>query len=95
PDTSELSAAFEWAAWQFNRPEEGDGMIQAFRRTKNDDSRKILRLRGLDPRASYKISDLDAGVLKTSSGNELMRHGLPVEIDAKPGAAVILYKKVE
>jgi len=95
PDASELSAAFEWAAWQFNRPEEGDGMIQAFRRTKNDDSRKILRLRGLDPRASYKISDLDAGVLITTSGNELMHHGLPVKIGAKPGAAVILYKKVE
>ena len=36
--SKERSAAFEWAAWQFNRPEEGDGMVQAFRRDENAES---------------------------------------------------------
>ena len=49
--TKEHSAAFEWAASQFNRPEQGDGMVQAFRRDKNDESSKNLPLRGLDPAA--------------------------------------------
>ena len=46
---NEGSAAFQWAAWQFNRPEQDDGMVQAFRRAKNGDPTKALHLRGLDP----------------------------------------------
>jgi alpha-galactosidase len=92
---NEQSAAFEWAAWQFNRPEENDGMVQAFRRTMNDDSTKTLRLRGLDASANYEISDLDGGVRRNVSGKELMQQGLVVEIGSKPGATVILYKKVK
>jgi len=91
----ELSAAFEWAAWQFNRPEEGDGMVQAFRRTKNEDAKKTFSLRGLDAAANYEIFDLDRGVLGTKSGSDLMQQGLRVEIGEKPGVSVILYRKVK
>jgi alpha-galactosidase len=91
----ERSAAFEWAAWQFNRPEQGDGMVQAFRREKSDDATKDLRLRGLDAAANYEVTDIDAGVPNTLSGRDLMQKGLHVEVAAKPGAAIILYKKVQ
>ena len=90
----EHSAAFEWAAWQFNRPEQGDGMVQAFRRTENEEATKDLRLRGLDPAARYEVSDLDGKTIKTLSGTDLMGRGLQVEIAAKPGAAVMVYKKI-
>ncbi len=90
----ELSAAFEWAAWQFNRPEQGDGMVQAFRQDKNNDVTKEVRLRGLDPAATYEITDLDGGVPSTVSGADLMQKGLHVEIVGKPGAAIIMYKRV-
>jgi alpha-galactosidase len=33
-ESKERCAAWEWAAWQFNRPEEGDGIVQAFRRSR-------------------------------------------------------------
>jgi alpha-galactosidase len=92
--SKERSAAFEWAAWQFNRPEHGDGMVQAFRREEDEDSTKDLRLRGLDPAASYEITDLDAKEKKTVSGQELINHGLHVEIPGKRGAVVVLYKKI-
>jgi hypothetical protein len=36
-----------WIAWQFHRPKEGDGMIQAFRREECADSGIALRLYGL------------------------------------------------
>lgn len=91
--SKERSAAFEWAAWQFNRPESGDGMIQAFRRDKDADATKNLVLRGLDPAATYEVTNLDTKTPKRISGKELMKAGLPVEITAKPGAAIILYKK--
>ena len=92
--TNERSAAFEWAAWQYNRPDQGDGMVQAFRRDKNGNATKDLRLRGLDPEATYEVTDLDAGVPKTSSGEDLMQQGLHVEISGQPGAAIMFYKKV-
>jgi alpha-galactosidase len=92
--TNERGAAFEWAAWQFNRPEESDGMVQAFRRDQNDEAARDLRLRGLDPAADYEVTDVDAGIPKTLSGSDLMQRGLRVEIPRKPGAAILFYKKI-
>ncbi len=92
--SKELSAAFEWAAWQFNRPEEGDGMVQAFRREENGEAAKTLPLRGLDPAATYEVTDLDLKTPTTASGKDLMQQGLHVEIKDKRGAAIVMYKKV-
>lgn len=92
PD-KERSAAFEWAAWQFNRPEQGDGMVQAFRRDQDEEPEKNLRLQGLDPAATYEITDLDVKMPTTASGKDLMQQGLHVEIKDKRGAAIIIYKR--
>jgi len=92
--SKERSAAFEWAAWQFNRPEQGDGMVQAFRRDEDDETTKDLRLRGLDTAATYEITNLDTKTPTTVSGKELMQQGLHVEINEKRGAVIIVYKKV-
>lgn len=92
--SKERSAAFEWAAWQFNRSEDGDGMVQAFRRDEDDEPTKDLRLRGLDPAATYEVTDLDTKTPTTVSGKDLMQQGLHVEIKEKRGAAIIIYKKV-
>jgi len=85
----------QWIAWQFNRPEQGDGVIQAFRRGQCDDPAKVFHLCGLDPTAKYELTDFDAGQLATRSGKELLETGLTVSINAKPGAAVIVYKRVQ
>jgi alpha-galactosidase len=92
--SKERSAAFEWAAWQFNRAEQGDGMVQAFRRDEDDEPTKDLRLRGLDTAATYEITNLDTKTPTTVSGKELMQQGLHVEIKEKRGAVIIVYKKV-
>ena len=92
--SKERSAAFEWAASQFNRPEQGDGMVHAFRRDQNGESWKNLPLRGLDLSAKYEVTDLDAQKPSTISGKELMQQGLHVEIEAERGAAIIIYKKI-
>ena len=92
--SKERSAAFEWAAWQFNRPEQGDGMVQAFRRDEDDETTKDLRLRGLDTAATYEITNLDTKTPTTVSGKELMQQGLHVEIKVKRGAVIIVYRKV-
>jgi len=82
----------QWIAWQFNRPEQGDGMIQAFRRDNCDEPEKIFRLSGLNPAAQYEITNLDLEGSKTISGKELLEKGLKIEIKDKPGSTVITYK---
>ncbi|MGC2403164.1 MAG: alpha-galactosidase, partial [Acidobacteriaceae bacterium] len=91
---NEHSAAFEWSAWQFNRPEEEDGMVQAFRREQNVDGAKDLRLRGLDAAANYEVTNLDTGSPTTVSGKDLMQKGIHLEIPAQPGATIVIYKRV-
>jgi alpha-galactosidase len=92
--SKERSAAYEWAAWQFNRPEDGDGMVQAFRRDEDAELAQDLRLRGLDPAATYEVTNLDAKTPTTVSGKDLMQQGLHVEIKEKRGAVIIVYKKI-
>ena len=84
-----------WMGWQFNRPEEGDGVVEAFRRGKSDEATKILRLRALDAKAQYEIADPDATGTTTRSGKDLMENGLKVEIKDKPGAAVVVYQRAK
>ena len=82
----------KWIAWQFHRPTQGDGVVQAFRRTRSKEPVKPLRLGGLDPKARYEVTDTDAKTSRTISGKELTAKGLSVEIKGKPGAVVITYK---
>jgi alpha-galactosidase len=83
----------QWMGWQFNRPEQGDGMVQAFRRANCAEATITLRLSGLDPAAWYEITNCDAQGSTKVSGKELMETGLTVEIKDKPGAAVVLYRQ--
>ena len=82
-----------WMAWQFNRPESGDGMVQVFRRHDSPYETATYGLRGLEEAASYDVTDIDTGEARRLSGRELMQRGLPVRIVQKPGALVFTYKK--
>jgi alpha-galactosidase len=82
-----------WMAWQFDRPEKGDGMVQAFRRVQCGKTAERLRLHALDPAATYEVKDWDIEKLQQFSGKELIENGLPVTIADQPGAVVITYKK--
>ena len=84
-----------WMAWQFDRPEKSDGVVQAFRREKSAEATKLFRLNGLDPSAHYKITNFDVKGSTKVSGRELMESGLTLEITNKPGAVVITYQRVK
>jgi alpha-galactosidase len=93
PLTPYSLARDRWIAWQFDRPEHGDGVVQAFRHAECSDARQTFRLRGLDPAAPYEFTDFDVEVTRTLVGKELIEKGLTVEIRDKPGAAVVMYGK--
>jgi alpha-galactosidase len=93
PLTPYNRARNQWIAWQFNRPGEGDGVVQAFRRPDCAEASQTYRLRGLDPAAMYEITNFDVNGSTTMSGQDLLEKGLTVEIKDKPGAAVIVYRR--
>ena len=84
-----------WMAWQFDRPEVGEGMVQAFRRDENAEASRSLRLQGLEPDANYEVTNLDTTEVNQISGQELMKKGLVIAIADRPGSAVVTYKKVK
>lgn len=81
-----------WIAWQFHKPDLGEGMVQAFRRAESPDGSACYKLHGLDPESRYIVTDLDKTMPLQMSGRELMHNGLPVSIQKKPGAVVLTYK---
>ena len=83
-----------WIAWQWDRPEKGEGAIQAFRREEDLQPRHRFRLRGLDPEASYRVHDVDHEAEQTVSGAKLLRHGLVIELPEPRSAALIMYYKL-
>ena len=93
PVTPHTLATSDWIAWQFNRPETGEAVVQAFRRQDSPEPEQLLKLEGLDPNAEYRIQTLGADQTWKSKGSELMDHGLEAKLPEKRSAAVYLLTK--
>ncbi|MBN2578373.1 MAG: alpha-galactosidase [Pirellulales bacterium] len=85
----------DWIAWQFDRPEQGAGVVQAFRRAGSIYESARLKLRGLDPQARYRFTRFDPPEQFERNGKELLENGLSVAIEKRPGTAVLLYRRVD
>lgn len=90
PYTQEANA---WIAWQLDRPEVGEGAVQAFRRQDCAEDSLRLRLRGIDRKARYTITNLDTGARQTVSGRALAETGLLVTCSDRPGAVNLVYAR--
>jgi alpha-galactosidase len=82
-----------WIAWQFDRPDLGEGIIQAFRRKESPYTSARLKLRGLDPAARYAVTNLDTPGSAEMTGRELVEQGLQTAIADQPGSAIITYRR--
>lgn len=82
-----------WIAWQFDRPESGDGMIQAFRRAGSEAESMNLKLRGLEPDATYTLINADTASTVEILGRKLIDEGFPLSIKTKRGSAIVRYKR--
>lgn len=94
PLTPYSAADDVWIAWQFDDPEKGAGMVQAFRRPKCMYESARFNLRGLDPAASYLVKDIDKEETRMYSGADLMEEGFLFTLPTAPGSAVITYQSV-
>ena len=82
-----------WCGWQYNRPEENDGLIQVFKRANSAYMSAVYKLRGLDKNKRYIIEDADDGSTKTVSGRELAENGFEVKIKNARTAKLYFYKE--
>ncbi len=80
-----------WMAWQFDRPESGEGVVEVFRRPQSFYESARFPLRGLDLAASYTLTELGSGATAKLAGKTLLNDGLPVAISEQPGVAVWRY----
>ncbi len=82
-----------WLAYQMHRRDQGDGIILAFRRKDCADESILIKLRGLDQKATYELFYEDYNIQIKKSGLELSE-GFPVSIPQKPASLLITYKKL-
>jgi len=81
------------AAFQWNRPEEGDGIVLAFRRDKAPAAAIRANLHGLDAAADYEISYEDYGLMLIKKGGELAE-GVDIKIAEARGSLLIKYRRL-
>jgi alpha-galactosidase len=89
----------DWLAWQFHRPETGDGLVQAYRRAGSGTETQVWSLRGLEPEAEYVVETVGAApgaaVVERMTGRWLGEQGLAVTCAERPGAVIVRYHKVD
>ena len=81
-----------WMAVQFNDAGKGRGHIQAYRRKDCAQAATALPLFGLVADSTYTVKNYDLPEMQSFTGKQLMEDGVPVEISAQPGAAVIAHE---
>jgi alpha-galactosidase len=93
PLTPYSRAKEAWVAWQFDRPDLGDGVVQAFRHDQATAATLRCRLQGLVPQAKYRVTDLDQEGSRLVSGRELQESGIEIALSDRPAAAVVCYSR--
>ncbi len=92
PLTGYTLSRMDWMAFQLHRPEDGSGMVMAFRREENATPAMTFGLRGIDAEARYRLRDIDRGDLGETGGAELS--ALTVEIPEPRSARILFYEKI-
>jgi alpha-galactosidase len=84
-----------WLAWQFDRQDLAEGMIEAFRRSGAPYDCARFQLKGLDPDRRYSVTDLDRQTTAEYPGRELMEKGLQIQLVDRPASALLVYKPLK
>ena len=93
-DTVNMTADNVCLAYQLNRPDQGNGIIMAFRRKDCSETSVRVKLSGLEPAGKYELTDEDSQKKATISGEELAK-GYTLTLNDKPGSLLICYKKTQ
>lgn len=95
PLTPYNRAPDQWVAWQFHLPEKDAGIVQAFRREKNQEDNRSTPLRGLDPAGRYRIVHFDGpDSPEEKTGEEMMKPGLILRLPQPRSAGIWEYQRI-
>ena len=93
PLTPFSKSGARWVAWQFDRPEVGDGFLQAFRHAACAEETMTVVLLALAPESEYLFENPESGERRTLSGAVLLRDGFTLALPAR-GAALWFYRRL-
>ncbi len=92
PLTDSVESEYSWNVSQFNCPETGEGMVQAFRHEKSPFDCANFKLFGLSPDKTYRVTDSDDGSYIDIYGEELLKKGLKITTNSTKCAKLYIYK---
>ena len=97
PLTPYTTAPGTWIAWQFDRPENGQGMVQVFHRAGEPAGSVYseavnLKLQGLNADTVYEVRNIDETAVTRMTGRDLMHKGIHVQAGDGQSALVFTYK---
>jgi len=93
PLTEYSTSDESWSAMQWDRPDEHDGIVLAFRRPQALASSIIIKVQAAAPDRDYEVSFEDYGISLIKSGKELAA-GLTFKIPEAPGSLLLKYRIV-
>lgn len=83
-----------WTLMQFDRPDLGRGILEAFRGERSFYRSADVRLRGLEPAAEYCVEDADGGFEPfTAAGKQLMEDGITLSLPEKRSSRLVFYRR--
>jgi alpha-galactosidase len=80
-----------WMAYQLDRPDLGQGVVIAYRRSLCPYPMAILKLFDLDRKRSYRFKNLNTDKSKVYQGAVLMDQGLKIELGETPKSVIFWY----
>ena len=83
-----------WCVMQYDRPEQGDGIVLAFRRGKSPYAAFQCGLKGIDAEAKYDVRvshGYEREPVATMKGSDLA--SLIVNVNDRPGSVLVEYKR--
>ena len=84
----------EWCVLEYGAEDKSRGYAGVFKLT-NGRSEYKLCLRGVDAASTYKITLDNHNQVLHMSGQEILLHGIPVELDAANTSELVMYVKVQ
>ena len=82
----------QWVAWQFDRPEYGDGLLQGIRHTACPDETFIAYPQGLQADIEYLFENPESGEQFHRQGAAVMREGVQLSLPPRNGV-IWFYKR--
>lgn len=82
-----------WVVWQYDRPDQQDGILMAFRREKSACRTSVFDLKNIDINSEYSFTDIDDTVETKITGKQLKECGFTITLDAPRSSKIIKYKR--